>query len=743
MRMKLFEWVKNRWARRVVGSVVVLMLGILVAWLAVPPLVKWQLEKQATAQLGRQVTVGRVQFSPFSLELSLHQLQIASADGTFSQLAVQRVYVNAAAQSLLKLAPVLDALQIDQPRLQVTHLGGGRYDVDDILARFKAAPPAQPEGEPHKFALYNLRLTDGAVALADRSVGKTHTVADLQLSLPFLSNLPSQRLVTVLPRLAFKLGAGTGAGSSFDSAAQATPFTDNRKTDATLRFDALDLQPYLAYLPPDLPARLRAATLSADLKVAFEEAPQAAVKVSGTVQLGSVSVAALDGSDLAGFSRLTVGLADVQPLARQVTLSTVSLEQPQLAVRRDKAGRLNLDLAAAPSAALTSATKKIAASADSTRAGDLKALKTTESRAWNLSLGKFELTGGRVSLSDDSVAAPVRLALQSVALQAQTVTWPVAQPVDFSGTAQLAHEAPTEVSKGGKKQPSQASTPGAAEISFSGSATDQAAQLTTTVGNLPLAWAGPYLAAYLKPAISGSLRAQVGVQWAAGGTAPGTSAGSPTLTLSLVQLSLDKLALADSATAQAGSATWPSLRLLQLSDAQIDVTRQRVSLGRLALVQPALQVQRGADGRWMYERWLPETRAASATATQATTPQVAAPSSRPTANTEPPAWRVTLGELIVQNGSVGWRDAAASSPVALELSALQLQLKAFALPLPGTPTNDLARPSAFSASARLVPAGASLLAGDAGQISFKGSLASTPLNLQGEVLAQRLPVHAA
>ena len=108
------------------------------AWLAVPPLVRSQVEQHATAALGRQVTVGAVSFKPWTLELEVRDLRMATADGTQTQFSVDRLYADAELTSLFRLAPVLDAVQIDQPVLHVRHLGGGKHDWQDVLDKLTA-----------------------------------------------------------------------------------------------------------------------------------------------------------------------------------------------------------------------------------------------------------------------------------------------------------------------------------------------------------------------------------------------------------------------------------------------------------------------------------------------------------------------------------------------------------------------------------------------------------------------------
>ncbi|MBW8722175.1 MAG: DUF748 domain-containing protein, partial [Polaromonas sp.] len=244
------------WQRRAAWGVGSLLLLWALAYAAVPSILKSQIEKIASEKLGRQVTVGGVDFKPWSLELTLRDLAIARAGAGASQtpspqetpqLSIKRLYIDAELESLLRLAPVADAVQVDEPVVFLTHQGEGRYDVDDILERFKT-PEDAPASDPPKFAVYNIVVSGGRMDYTDRPVGKTHELRELGLSVPFLSNLKSQREVKTSPHLAFKLN-----GSSFDTAAEGTPFAQTHKTDVTLTLRGFDLNPYLAYWPASLP----------------------------------------------------------------------------------------------------------------------------------------------------------------------------------------------------------------------------------------------------------------------------------------------------------------------------------------------------------------------------------------------------------------------------------------------------------------------------------------------------------
>jgi len=285
------------WQRRVAIALAVLLLLWTVSWLAVPPILKSQAEQRLTALLGRPVSIGRVAFAPWSLSLTVEQFRIGGSDAQQPpQFEMARLFVDAELSSLLRLAPVVQSVAIDAPRLRLAHLGTGRLDIDDILARLKPANEPKPDDAPARFALYNLRLTGGELLFDDRPVQRQHKVEGLQLGLPFLSNLPTHVEVHVEPRLAFKLN-----GAAFDSGGQAQPFSKERNASLRLAVTNLDLAPWLAYVPAGLPIRPARGVFSSQLDIQFAVGADGAPKVviAGQAALADAAFVAGPASDTA------------------------------------------------------------------------------------------------------------------------------------------------------------------------------------------------------------------------------------------------------------------------------------------------------------------------------------------------------------------------------------------------------------------------------------------------------------
>lgn len=537
---------KGLW--RLAWVIAALLLCWLAATFGLPALVKSQTERRASEALGRSVTLRAVEFKPWTLELTLHDLAVAGAasDGP-PLLTVARIRADAELRSLRHMAPVLAALDVEAPKLQLTRLADGRYDVDDVLERLAARAAGAPaQDEPARFALYNLRLVDGMVAFEDRPVARTHRIDGLALELPFLSNLPAHVEVKVAPRLALRLN-----GARFDSGAQATPFAERRAGTMQLRVPDLDLAPYLAYLSPALPVRVERGRAALALDLRFEQAAggEPSVFASGHAALRDAVVTLPDGQPLLAFRALEVPLLELRPLARRIGLGAVRLDAPQFTLARGADGRLTLPQA--PSGAAGS--------------------QAAAAPAWQVQAESFEIVGGALAWHDQLTLPASRWRLDALALSVQRPAWPMPAALPVELRAEL---------RGAEGPP--------ARLAFEGEVGERHAQLALNVDELALAPLAPYLSMLLRPRVEGALSLGARLEWAAEPRA---------LRLAIERLDASGLALVD------GRAPAAALKGLSLADAQVDLMARRVRLGRVVLDEPALRVERARNGAFNFEGW--------------------------------------------------------------------------------------------------------------------------------------------
>lgn len=678
--------------RRAGWGVAVIVLVYAGAWLGVPPLLRAQLQAQGSEILGRQVTVAQVRFNPLTLELDVRGVAVAAASGDVPQLRIGRIHVNAAVQSLWRLAPVLDAIEVDDPVLRVAQTAPGIFDFDDIVQRFSRLPAA-PEGPGMRFALYNVRLSGGEIDFDDQTVHVRHQLRALALSLPFLSNLPADREVKVLPRLAFELD-----GSRFDTSAQAMPFDASHQTQARLQIQGFDLAPLAAYVPAALGVKLESAKLDADLGLDFaQRGTTPEVRLSGTLRLGDVNLADASGDKLMSLGSLDVALGDVRPLQRQVELASVELRAPHAYLRRDASGVVRL-----PGMGMDGASVPPPATPGKSATGKWPSGTSASAAApWKFAVRKLQVQDGAIDWQDERLNGAVAKAdwqVRDWQAQVDDAAWPAVQPARFSSALRLS---------GGeaKGEP--------ARIEVLGEASESTVRAAVTLADVSAALAAPYLASFITPELAGMLDAKASLE-----------KDGDALMLKVAQLRLSHASLScarrkgcatlrQAGVARAGRDEQVALGQLDVTDASVDLNRREVQVARVSLSDPQVLLARDKAGAWMFDDWR-VTANGTGTETQG----------------KGPDWSAVVQELRVTGGRIALRDAGARAPVALDLSGLEVGIDDLAWKHGRLPTFGL------KVSTR-VASGKS----DRGQLSWDGSMALMPgWRVEGKLRAKNLPL---
>jgi hypothetical protein len=183
MTPSLSGWMPRLRTAALAAAVAVLLFGI-VGYFAIPKVARWGVESVASRELGRTVTVQEITANPFSLQVTLRGLEVAGAPGeTTPLLTIREVVANASIESVVRLAPVLDALSIDALTANIVRLDAQRFSFSDIVDRVRARP--KTSDEPARFSVSNIEVTNstavGPVAtkwLTVALTGTTDTVTD-------------------------------------------------------------------------------------------------------------------------------------------------------------------------------------------------------------------------------------------------------------------------------------------------------------------------------------------------------------------------------------------------------------------------------------------------------------------------------------------------------------------------------------------------------------------------------------
>ena len=610
--------------------------GVLVGWallwglsaLSVPWGTRWLVQTKGGQALGRVVQVDSVSFQPWSMALVLRGLRVGptgAAQLTASPpLQMEEVRLNLALASLWHGAPVLDEVVVRRPLWQLTHSGQGHFDVDDLLGLGRS--PGDGPGQMPRFSLFNVRIEEGRVVFHDAPKSLTHTLDDVTLHIPFLSNIGARREVSMYPRLAFKLN-----GVAFDSEAETAPFAHDRRAQAQLHIKELDVAPYVRYWPAAWPVRWTQGRVNLDLTVAFKQTDSPQLGVSGQlsaqgVQLQEKAAGQNTALPLFDVASLSLKVDEWRPLEQVFKLASLDVVKPVLHVRRNAQGQFQ---ALWPVAS------------DKPPGHDAPAMNVPSGPASVFSLQRLHISGGQVHWVDASTTVPTQLSLGDVVLKANDLKWPT------GASGALAKLEGSATLEGGR-------------IRWQGETNLTSGHLRVNAKALPLAAGAGYGAAHVRPDLLNQMMGQVSadltLDWK---NASSVGAGDGLMLLKAQSVRLDKVSL--------GSPTQPDLSWdsLELAQLEVDWLRSQWRVGQLAWTGPVAKIMRQANGRWMFEDWwlAPAVVAASAPASAEPAISAALGGKAP----DPKPWTGGFHQVRVTGGQVQWDDRAVPAGVQLQL----------------------------------------------------------------------------
>jgi uncharacterized protein involved in outer membrane biogenesis len=319
--------------RLAVGFAAFLILFSLFGFLAGPPLARMLLVDILQKQLHRPASVGDIRINPYALSAEIRDLKIGDAAGG-ETAGFDLLQVNLASSSLFRGGPVIEEVRLEGPRVHLVREADGRYNVSDLIEEW--SKPS--EGPPPHFSVNNIQVSGGRLDFDDRPAGRQHLVADLNLALPFISNLPTHTEIFVEPAFSAVID-----GAPMNLEGRSRPFADVHESELDLALKGLELPRYAAYAPLALPFVLREGLLDTDLRLVFRSGPQqpATLSISGTAVLRQFRLEENDGLPLLALKTLTVPLADLQPLQARFGVGQVRLEELDAQLRVSREGVLN------------------------------------------------------------------------------------------------------------------------------------------------------------------------------------------------------------------------------------------------------------------------------------------------------------------------------------------------------------------------------------------------------------------
>lgn len=381
-----------------------------IGYWAVPHYSRQILEETVAQKLGRTVTLEAVDFNPWTWVYELRGLKIASRHGDTPLLELGLLRVDASAETITKMAPVLSELTVEGLHVLATINDENISELEKLTGNSETNAAAGTSDTPSAlpaFAVYNISVKNSSFALVDTTRGIEERLTDVELALPFVSTMEAEGESLVTPKLSLKWN-----DTPVVAEGSTKPFGSTLEAEMHLKIDGLDVAPLAKLAPDALPEGLTLAStkVSTDTRVSFRNATggkPAAINVSGTTSIADVALTTGSGKTLATpaslkFARVT--LKSLDPVQGSVDVDDVLVRGIRVQAERNAAG---VGLAGAmPKAAAQSAPAETASSAKRSEGVAVPS-------AWRWRLGRVNVEDVGLRLTDRTTAPAAKLAVSN------------------------------------------------------------------------------------------------------------------------------------------------------------------------------------------------------------------------------------------------------------------------------------------------------------------------------------------
>ncbi|MGH9438378.1 MAG: AsmA family protein, partial [Terriglobia bacterium] len=335
--MKLSALSKNTRLKKIcLWTAGIIGIYAILGFLAAPPVVRSLLTKQFTKEFGQPVTIRKIHISPFTLEARVDGFALADRPGQRPLFAFDELYCNLDLLSVIRLAPVLTAVHLTRPRFHIIRYADHGYNFSAPVNHYLSIPST---GSAPGFSFSDIRVSSGRIDFDDRETRARHDLTDINVEIPFLSDLKRDIDVQVKPSFSAKID-----GRPIELKAKSQPFRSTRETGLEFNLDGLDISKYMKYAPATLKFRVPSGLLDADLFVSFTHTQDAGalLRVSGKAAVTNAAITGTDNAPLFKFSRLDVGIDSIKFPKNVIDIKRIRLTDPEVFATRARDGKINL-----------------------------------------------------------------------------------------------------------------------------------------------------------------------------------------------------------------------------------------------------------------------------------------------------------------------------------------------------------------------------------------------------------------
>jgi len=385
----------------IVFIALVVLVGI-AGFFILPHVVKPILIEKLSQKLHREAAINKIAINPFLLSITLNGFKLKEPAQSSPFISFDELHVDVQGfSSLIKQAIIVKEIRLVHPYISIARHEDGSYNFSDLIPKEEE----KPEEKPTPFSLNNIQIINGSIDFDDRPMKTRHTVRDMSLSIPFVSNIEHYIDSYVEPRF-----AATINGDTYSLEGKTKIFKESRETIFNIIIEDLDIPFYLAYIPHNLNISVPSGKLDVQSTINFSIASDRhpIISVAGKAALRDFILQDRKKNTVAGLKRLDVVMTALEPLQSKFHFAKIAIESPEVNVHREKNGTINL-LTLVPS-------KK-----EDAKPGKPEP-KSADTLPPTLMLDDFDLKGGKIAYRDETPKQAIIALIQDIRIRGEKIS---------------------------------------------------------------------------------------------------------------------------------------------------------------------------------------------------------------------------------------------------------------------------------------------------------------------------------
>lgn len=333
--MEIVQKIKamSRLKKFVIAGMAFLVVFTIVGFFILPHVVKLILVKNLSEKLHREVIIQDIDVNPYVLSLAVKGFVIKDRESSETFASFEELYINVQTISVFKWALIVRELKIERPYVNILRNEDTRYNFSDLIKEKNA------KSTPLRFSLNNIQLFNGRIDIWDRPKHKKHQITDVNITIPFVSNLPYRVDAFVQPLFAAKFNE-----TSVSLKGKTKPFADSLETILDVDLRDIDVPYYLAYIPLELNFKILKGYLDTKATISYVQPADAppTLSIAGDVVLRTTEIVDAKDKPVLKLPMLHISIASAELISRRIHLSEVLFQSPEVDILRDKTGKTNI-----------------------------------------------------------------------------------------------------------------------------------------------------------------------------------------------------------------------------------------------------------------------------------------------------------------------------------------------------------------------------------------------------------------